>query len=79
MNEPKDCVKLAVRVLDFLHEEGAEPKEQCATLITALALVVTTTKLPGCSVSEVKRKCVQHIGAAIDVLHVAREAQSPAR
>ena len=75
----KDCVKLATQVIALMNEEGAQPTDQCATLITALALVVTTAKREGISVDELKAKCVRHICSAIDVLHVAKEASLPAR
>ena len=74
-----DCVKLAAEIVERLNDEDVSGPDQCATLITALALVATVHKVPGCSVNEVKAKCVDHIQRAIDLLHVAREASAPAR
>lgn len=72
-----DCVKLASKVCALLADEGAESNEQCATLITALALVVTTHKQPGVSTAELQERCVAHICKAIGVMHTAREALQP--
>ena len=75
----KDCVKLATEVIELLSERGADGPEKCATLVTALALVATVHKLPGVSTAEIRERCIRHVGRAIDVLHVAREASLPGR
>lgn len=75
----KDCVKLATQVIELLNEHGADGPEKCAALVTALALVATVHKQPGVSTAKIRERCLKHLGAAIDVLHVAREASSPGR
>lgn len=72
-----DCVKLAQRVCSLLADEGAESNEQCAALVTALAMVVTTYKSSDVTTAELREKCVSHLRRAIDVMHTAREALQP--
>jgi hypothetical protein len=73
----KDCVDLAKKVCDLMADEGAEGNEQCAALITALALVVTTYKNASVSTAQLEECCVGHIRKAIRALHTAREALRP--
>ena len=75
----KDCVQLATEVIALLNERGATGAEKCATLVTALALTATVHKQPGVSTAEIREKCILHVGRAIDILHVAREASLPGR
>jgi hypothetical protein len=70
---------MATQVIDLLNDLEAEGPEMMATLVTALALVATTHKLPGVSRSEIRERCVMHVGRAIDIMLGAREASSPSR
>jgi hypothetical protein len=72
-----DCVKLASKVCALLADEGAESNEQCAALVTALAMVVTAPKRSDVTTAELREKCVKHLRGAIDLMHTAREALQP--
>ncbi len=72
-----DIVKLAGKVNEMMADEGAESNEQCAALITALALVLATYKAPHVSTALLTERCVDHLRRAMRITHQAREALQP--